>query len=500
MQRQRDGGRSIDRRSTLKLLSSAGIGLTFSSGVTSASSNPDVEPEVERLPFPNVEVIKYSDSLYEITSHPYLLALSDDAIDRHFTASSLEGREYESARRYVENLRARYPVEVVQDGNEKRFQLSDQAQKNLNSERRSARPILESDDEGRSRPAPSEGGIPAVQTDQDFIALKSSISAFGSERSGYSDSNITPQWEPVHHPELLEDTKDDVSSSADFSNWARDPDDFSEWANDRVDPDVDVIDVIQHPGITSADWIADKVRYLLTEKANEVWFDNYSQYYEPTAITIPVPLTSDIEIGSIGAAPQVFAHFYDEALSASSDYYTRKYTAWASHYLHDMAQPLHTGCGIEQAGIVWDIEVGVDSSGVPNTYVTFDISISSPKNWLHYGYEQLIRDSYEDEFQQYFTGHTTLSIDSPESAVKEIAELSSDYSDSVFHTILENEPAVQPEDPLNEWTDETISEVTMYLANCFSRCGRYCRQLLLDQGFGEEPEPTPCPPRCPQGS
>lgn len=487
MSKQIDGGgRSIERRSMLKLVSSAGVGLTFG-GVASADSDPTVESNAVEVPYPDTTVIKYDNSLYQITSHSHLLALSDEAIDRHFSASSLEGREFESTRGYVESLRARYPVEIVQDGNEKRFQLSDQAQKNLNSERRSGKPLLESGADSQDRPAPSEGGIPAVQTARDYMALKSAISVFGSDPPNHSD--ISPQWEPNHHPDLLDDTKDDVDSSAEFYEWASDPDEFSEWANDNVEPSVDVIDVIQNPGIMGPAWIIDKVRVLLTETANNIWHNNYAQYYDPNAITISVPGVDDIKLGGIGAAPGTFAHFYWKAKDASYDYYTRKYTAWASHYLHDMAQPLHTGMGIEQAGITWDIDVNVSL----DDFLEFDISYNT-MHWLHYGYEQLVRNMYEDEFQQHFKGWSTNSVYTPEETAREMAQTSSEYSADVFHTILDNETA--GDDTPSSWSDTTKQTVTEDLSNCFAICGSHCREIMLNQGFGEEPDNPYCPPLC----
>lgn len=479
----------INRRSTLKLIAGTG-GLSLSTGAVSAVTALQDQRGSEADQIPESTIQTYGESLYEITTHPYLLTVSDEAIDRHFGASSIKGREYEYGRRYVERLRARYPVETVKDGYEERFELSDQARKNLNTERRSGKPVLDTADTNSDRPSPSEGGIPAKQSDHDQVALRTTLDVFGAQSSTDSNDSASPEWNRGHHVDLLDDAKDDVDTSTNFYTWARDPDDFSEWADGYLDMADAALDFITYPAnaVPGVDWLQDKLLDGFSA-ALGVLLNNYTQYYDPNPITIPVPHLSDIKVGNIGMAPQACAVFYDMAETASSSYWTRKYTAWASHYLQDMANPLHTGMGMEQAGLDWNFNF--EWRGGTRFVIDIDF-FTSPKHWLHGGAEQLVSDVYEDELQGWYKGHETRWINSPEYAIDRIAQESNEYADDIFQTIMENETAGQ-NDP-DEWSDDTRDLVTDRVESCLKICGKYNRQLLLDQGFGEKPS-DPCP-RC----
>ncbi|WP_247731494.1 hypothetical protein [Halovivax limisalsi] len=424
----------------------------------------------------------YDQSLYRITGHPYLLALSDEAIDRHFGASSIDGRAYETGRRYVENLRARYPVEVVETGAEKRVELSERGRRNLEIDRRSGASIVASRAESEDRPAPSDGGVPAVQSDRDRAALDTSMDVFGGRSAAGPDGDADPQWTHDHHVDLLDDARDDVGSSASFADWAKEPDEFSDWANGELGLGDGRLEIPVYPAVAPGkEWLEDALGTAISA-AIDVVLNNYTQYYDPNPITIPVPSVSDIEIGNVGMAPEACAHFYDKAAQSSSSYWTRRYTAWASHYLQDMAVPLHTGMAIEQAGLVPEFTFEL----ADGYRITLDVDCSvSPKVWLHHGFEQLVHNRYESEFREWFRGTETRPVHSPESAIEEVARVSHAYSNDVFHTIMENETAGQ-DDP-EKWSDTTRAVVTEDLHRCFDRCGKLHRQLLLDQGFGDLP-------------
>ncbi|MFC3956962.1 hypothetical protein [Halovivax cerinus] len=466
---------AIGRRTTLKYLSAGALGVSLSSSQVSARSDSTATPERMDLDRPDRPIVKYDDSLYEITAHPYILTLSDAAIDRHFGVSSIKGREFESARRYVENLRARYPVETVVTDEEKRFQLGEEARANLTNERRSGEPLLTGASENQTRPSPSEGGIPAKQSDLDQDAFRTTLSVFAGPSSGDADEGSSPQWRINHHVKLLEDAKADVGSSTYFSDWAGEPDLFDDWANGFLEKADAALDMVYYPSaMPGVGWLEDKLIDMWSAVL-DVYMSNYMQYYDPDVSSISVPHLQDIGIKDIGGAPVAFKEFYDRGMAPHG----RVYTAWASHYLHDVANPLHTGMGYEQIGIDIDFEWNWDPS---RFLVDFDHSID-PKHWLHKGVEKYVQNNYEAEFADAFRGDDGAPIITPQFAIKSVADESSGYADDIFHQIMDYE--TPGDDTPDSWDDDTKDMLDGDIKPCLELCGKYNRQLLVDHGYGE---------------
>lgn len=484
-----------------------------------------VRPE---LPNPDTTVHTYDDSLYQITSQPHLLAISDDAIDRHFDASSLEGKEFETAKQYVTSLRKRYPSETVEEGNEVVHRVSSEGRRNLDSEKRSGASLVEASG-SKSLPAPHKKGIPAQQSAADHAALKATVKAFADKGfeghpgrgNGHSDDSgggtgkgttvgfgkkgrkkgqgfgkkpsrsVEAHWNPDHHPILLEEVADDVDYSGEFYNWAKTPDEFSDMINGQLGLGDGHINVLDGP-----DYISDKVNNAVGTAFQQLinkTFDNYTQYYEPDPLTIPVGGFTDIEIEDIGMAPAAADYIYGYADQYSSgSYYNRRYTAYVSHYIQDMGNPLHAGMGAEQAGAIWDVSVETNWSTDP---IDIDLGYTAtPNEWLHYGFEGLIKSSWDSLSSSYYKGWYTPTFEGAGDAVRSVAQLSTDYANSIFHTIYENEGSARSSDA-STWSTSTRTSVRDEVENSISRAGAYNRSLLVDQDLGERPNP-PCTYRC----
>lgn len=219
--------------------------------------------------------------------------------------------------------------------------------------------------------------------------------------------------------------------------------------------------------------------------------NNYTQFYQPAIFKIntPTSLIDDIRVGDIGMAPKAAQTFYEAAdvLPAGSTG-NRKYAAYASHYLQDMGNPLHTGMALEQAGAV--LKVNVQKWNRIPTDISIDPSFSAPNKWLHYGYEQLVQNRWSD-LRSDLTGYYVPPINDGADAVRSVANETHRYANDIFHNIYDNENiGSEPEN----WDSETISLALSDISNCLEYTGRYNRALLLDLGIGEKPcfAPNPC--------
>lgn len=216
---------------------------------------------------------------------------------------------------------------------------------------RSARPLVEGSSQ-ESRPSPSEGGRPSIQSAADRNALKAAIGAFATiDGGGSTGDDIDPLWTKNNHVTMLDVTLSDLSAAGDFNSWAKRPDEFASMANGRLDiADGDVEIPTSLPSPIAEDVVQNAIGTVFKETVAIIG-DNYTQYYNPAKITLDgeYPL-NEIRFGGTGMAPQAAQIFYDDAKDANDNSQSqRKKAAFASHYVQDMGNPLHTGMAIEQA-------------------------------------------------------------------------------------------------------------------------------------------------------
>ena len=455
----------MTRRSSLKLLSALAGSFALGTGIAAAERGNANEGPMDRSD-PNTAVVRYHDSLRAVTNEPHLLALSESAIDRHFAASDLEGREFERARRYLRNLRKRYPTKRVETGNVEWITLADEAKHTLANTRRRQRSILQSQHHSEDLSQPDEGGLPSIQSRSDTQARRTAIDVF----AGSPPDEASIQWKPNHHEEILQTALDDVGSNATMAKWAGKPDDFDEMANGRLGIEDGSLEFHDLPDNTP--FGIDDIESFLggaLKKALKRTMDNYAQYYDPNTVTISIPHVGNLQVGDVGMAPHAGKTFY-MAARTQHNYNKRKYLSYSTHYLHDMAVPLHTGMGLEQAGLHFDVKW---DGWTPK--LTYGLA---PKMWLHSGFEQLVQSKWDSSLEDAFSGIETNWFDDSAQAIEAVARESSKYADDVFHRIMNNESD-------GNWGNWSVkSQILENVDSCFDICGAYNRGFLKKQGFG----------------
>ena len=168
-----------------------------------------------------------------------------------------------------------------------------------------------------------------------------------------------------------------------------------------------------------------------------VW--SWTHYYNPSyclpnGICVPT-----------GSAPSEAKYYADR----SKDYYLRGYKhlayenlGYASHFMTDVGNPLHTGAELRQA--------------------TF--------KWVHYAYESYVTDNWDSGYRFASIVDYTWDyypISNPEQATKELAGYSHRYVETLFWTIF-----IHPD----TWqSDSTVKQIT---ENCLHETAKYTNGLV----------------------
>jgi len=455
------------------------------------TSDPDGLPQEETLELlnPDVEYRTYGNSLYEITNQTHMLTVSDSAIEGHFSTSTLEGKSYEIARDYVENLRARYPVEMVSDGNEKRYELAPQAERNLRHNRRRNQSLIETNSRRR---ASGTVGNPSAPSQEDVEAKPLAMKAFAKGPQPDSKT-IQPQWNsegPNHHEMLLRDSLigiDDIDPENFPTQKAAAPDDFNSEINELAGIEqegfnVDLPNKIDQNKV--ANFIQDLVRTAF-QAGTKLYYKHLLQMYVPARIPVPfnVPVIDDPgHIAGLGLAPWACESFYKA--SETSFFEEKKLAAFASHYLQDMAVPLHTGAILQQLGFVWDFDIAIGNRGTnPDIDIDGDLDIEFSNRQAHFNFEQAIAnnwDSSNNDFKEAWRGGPSSASFIPALSTQNVAGISSTYADHIFDVAMENGAS-------DSYWDSRIfdrSDIHSQIENCLNVAGTKCRDLLVSLGYG----------------
>lgn len=431
----------ISRRTAIKTLSAAGASLAFgaTAGAAAAESgegDKEIPYDGFERPFPEKSVTRIDSSVRAVTAHPEMLVISEEAVDRHFDDSGLSGQKYEQARGYVDDLRKEYPVEHVSDGDDTVIRLA--------------------------RAARAEPIYPDKHDDDERRAHQLAIDVFAGDEPnhGHDEKFVGPNWSQSHHRDITEALLDsaDASISPSYTviQASDDPDDFGEEAKGEVDGVCDQIDLGLLNGFK--DQACD-----IVENALDVFHSNYAQYHDPSVGSIPFGPFGSIDIPvSLGKAPEATNVFYYDADFNDSE---EKF-GWSLHYLQDMAQPLHAGMGIEQAGFE----------------MTWTGPELNPKYWVHYGFEDLLRDywdqspgfSFDEPMIDIMKDGDTPGYVYPETAAENMSETSTQYASDIFYEIYENET----QRDYDTWDWYTKYVVYQDLANCYSELGYLGRGLI----------------------
>lgn len=436
----RDG---ISRRSAIKQLSAVGIGIgAFGTGTVAAEDgDKEIPYDGFTRPYPDKSATVIDSSIRGVTNHPEMLFVSDESMKRHLESSDLDGRAFSEARDYLVELRKQYPVERVRDGQDTVIRLAPEAE--------------------------TETIYPERGNDAELTRHRNVLHAFNGGKPGdghkmVHHDEVGTQWSQGNHRDITDALLDSAGKyNSTIVAASDDPDDFGEEARGQVNGICDQIDAGPLNGVkdTACGYIKEGL---------DVFHTNYAQYHDPSIASIPLgPLGSvDIPAG-IGKAPTATNTFYYAASAANDD---EKF-GWSLHYLEDMSQPLHVGMGLEQAGfeISW--------SGISK----------DPKYWLHYGFEGLVNEYWNQDPSFSFDADTlketmknggTAGYVYPKSAAENMASTATKYASDIYYEILENES----NDNYNNWDWYTKYTVYKDLANCFSELG-YLGRGMIDKYY-----------------
>lgn len=442
---KKDNANEINRRSALKRISAIGAAFTLGTVPSAAAeSNQQISYEDLELPYPNTPVTKLHPSIQNVTNHPELLTLPQEAINRHFEASNLKGRKLGKARSYVAKLRNKYPVERIENGTETIIKLAEEA---IPKQSRH-----------------SKGS--ASYSKNELKHRRNALSVF----SGEGPDIVEAQWDMDHHVSITKALMEDTIGADPTIEYASDdPDEFATIAKGQVD---DIAAQIETDSIIE-DVTKDAVVGVLKD-ALGVFHSNWAQYHDPSIASIDFGPLGQVDIPfGLGRAPTSAEVFFSKAINESVRWEGEVKLGYSLHYLEDCAQPLHTGMGMEQAGL--------DVNGVTNGNIDF---FTSAKNWLHRGFEHIVHNNWTsppsfggDNLQSHLKGSQSPRIYSPAQAVRDMSSVSSQYSYNIYYTIYNNQNKSQN---YWDWSDSTKRTIYENLANCYSTLG------YLGRGFVEE--------------
>lgn len=477
----------------MKLFGAATMSSVVPAGVSRATPEPEGSTiERHNLPFPEYKGLKL-DELQSVSHEPLLLSLSKESLDDHLRASDLSGRDFELAEKYITNLRKQYPTEEVQTEHKRKIVLENPD--DLPESPRDVDPVL---DGSYAQTRTTSGlGNPRKDSEKRARRLASGIFHATEEVSERIQPEATTDnlgtrgslWVGPQHEDITSQVLSDINSDetvSDWQTWSKQPDGFAENANGNLEPKDDDLaigfDVLDYLPFTESGF-ATEIRKALVSAWGPFW-DHYAQFYDP--LEVPIPFTNfDVPIQDIGMAPEAAQYFSEVAKNSSGDKKAQR-AAWITHYMADIAVPLHAGAGGKQLNADPSLSVEVPP----------DITIEKdPRYWLHEGVEKQANDHWNTTWSYSgntygnhaddFAGSTGAEATPASTSVKQIADTSSDYAVGMFNDIMDS---VDPGNKVNDyeqWNDDARSYAFRGMSNSFDTCGYYMRGFLYGLGYGE---------------
>lgn len=290
------------RRDMLKK-SAASLGLlagtsSASLTVSATSDRPQaIDPRDDPEPNPDAPMMRIDDSLSVLDEHWILASSNRGQVIRYVRESSANDAEKDAAEERLKELWRTYPVKRVKDGRVTTLKL----------------------DENRAPKKVRSTNKNAVASQ--MVSALDEVAPIVSDglRSYSSDGDLSIQWHPENHGDYAYWAGKNInigeSYSQDLEDYAPDPDYFSYNVSDEIPDEIeDLFGQIIH---------------------------SYTHYYNPNP---------GFQSGPSGLAPAYAeTDMYIARDNFSSDRATaNQHLAYATHYLADVGQPLHTGMEFEQ--------------------------------------------------------------------------------------------------------------------------------------------------------
>jgi hypothetical protein len=382
---------------------------------------------------PTAPRIETATELKQATPQYHLLFLAEDSVRYYLDNSDRSQEEKREAHENFTELKRKFPVQKKVDGNLTRYELAPGANKH-----------------------PDKKGA-------DKFEQVASVFAEGASGIG---GGISTQHHPDLHNTMTESAANDMGLSSDVTSTT------SAYADNPDDPNVDLglpDEITHNTQIDDAlrDYIADVIHHVgQYYNPDPGWSYSYlcdhnSTYHDASS-----------DISDIGGGRVATEYHFDKADNSSGE--TReRWVGRLTHFPQDMGQPLHTGMAWQQANV--DIKYSY-SDGF---YFTID-----PMYWLHYGYEDFVKDYWDNSYHDFHEKYDTNDCDgcyryydtegNGYRVVNYLADFSHQYSETVYKTILEEDGTRDP----SEWDFSTRDDLSQLTRDCLNETGRWVRGCL----------------------
>lgn len=391
-----------------------------------------LDPEDAEPTAPRVET---ATEVKQATPQYHLLFLAEDSVRYYLDNSDRTAEEKRKAHENLTELKRKFPLRKEVDGNLTRYELAPGADKH-----------------------PDKKG--AEKFEQVASVFAEGVSNVGG--------GISTQHHKSLHREMTRSAGNEMGLSSDIVDTT------SEAADDPDDPNVDigVPDVIPHDEYIEnglEDFLADAIHHVGQYfNPDPGWSYSYlcdhnTTYHDGSS-----------DVTGIGGAPTATQYHFNTA-----DNYTGSYQqTWVgrlTHFPQDMGQPLHTGMAWQQANL--DIKY----SYYDGFYVTLD-----PMYWLHYGYEDFVKDYWDNSYHSFhdaFDDNDDCSdgcyyyyetYGDGYRLVDYLADFSHQYSETVYKTILEEDGTREP----SNWSFSTRDDLSQLTRDCLVETGKWTRGCL----------------------
>lgn len=426
---------TLNRRTALKSLAAVtGSGFLIGSGTTSASALPDgaISEEDYEPPFPDAPVLEIADEVKQLGNRYDLLVGDTDQKLEYLDNADLDRETYRQTREFLIDLWRAYPTERVTDGNVTTVRL-----KNKIFSESNARTL----DQRHS------------------VGLDEAASAVDSgANTVWRNNHVDPMWNPKDHRHMVKTATNQMSDHVDAPVRPRraqveadDPDDWDAIEEVDIDPEDD----------TFGEYARKKAANWLVSKVNEV-HHSVSHYYNPEGpqITITLrngffPYETTINCEPTGSAPKYADKWAKKARRANGKTRWRR-VGYASHFLTDVGNPLHTGLESQQFHNQW-------------VHTAFEWYVQ--RNWT-----QDRAGDYDHTFKPFFEGHKDddvhwIHVSDPNQATKELARSSHQYAWQIYDYIHTHGNSSNSGD----WD---ANKIHPQAANAIHKTGLYLRGLI----------------------
>lgn len=391
------------RRSVIKSLGASATGFMTVPGIASADargqeSDGDVkviDPQDHKPLYPDESHIRIDDELKELTPHWILLTAPDDVVYKYVDKSTVEDRPL--VRESLKSLRRRVNTREYTENGDRVIELQN------NVDKESIRRAI-NNNKTRSRKREK-----TISSFEDIVR---------AVYQGWSNSrnNVQSQWRQYHHGWIAWVCADSMGISSDYrekiNEEARQPD------NDDM-------------GGAPQD-------LNLSEKEEEYYnkvIHSIKHYWNP-------------EHPDRGEAPENAATHYNYALYRTTKNVSYGATAYASHYVADLAQPLHTGKEIPQA----------------DDYAISELNGNTP---LHYKYANWTRSNWDD-IKSNLQNNYIYDVNDISNGAKDLATTTHQDCDTVWTKLfVMDEAAWKQDDELEKITKNRLAAAGLYIKGMF---------------------------------